>query len=189
MIEGARYFDQAIEVFDTSESGSNAQAGNGTVSFAESGRSMGLWLLGHALHHVEDMASVAHVQNDSHMPHIPFVTIYDLNSTDVFEQQYVPTLLGAAGCPAGLQRGRPAGAGRDGAGAADQGEQPGVKSGPASPVRGDEPSQRLAVRGQPDPSDIQHVGVSGSAGYGPHGFRRVAPPTIQPAAPRASFPR
>jgi hypothetical protein len=91
--EAWRYFDQGVEVFDYAESDSIAQAADGTSVAASSGKSLGFWFLGHALHHVEDMTSPAHVHNDAH------ITILGTAPDDAFEGQYVPTLFWAIAEP------------------------------------------------------------------------------------------
>lgn len=91
-IDAFRYFDQAIEVFDYAEDGAITQASTGAVARADSGKSLAFWLLGHALHLVEDLSSPAHVQNDAHLT----VDFWHLPSDDAFEGQYLPTLMWAA---------------------------------------------------------------------------------------------
>ena len=108
-----RYFDQAIEVFgyETRDGtfgeplgGPDSNPGPLDPSNAAPSTEVGLLLLGHALHHVEDMSSIAHAHNDLHLNlggewNFNLRDLLGAEEIDAYEAVYIPTLLWDANEP------------------------------------------------------------------------------------------
>ncbi len=109
-VVGHRYFDQAIEAYGYQDEETTATIlipvpgglpVEATVRAAPA-KEMGFYLFGHALHHAEDMSSIAHSHNDAHLTagdgpggHVfnEAVDFIGSGEKDDFESNYVPTLL------------------------------------------------------------------------------------------------